>query len=51
MNQKTAKLLSRYAEATGRDLEALKKWFDSLNPAQRGEATKLMKAQMEGKQP
>lgn len=38
------KLISRFSRATKRESTATKKWFESLNAPQRGEATKMMKA-------
>lgn len=48
-NRKTSKLLSRYASATGRNYNEMKKWFDGLSMPQRGEATQMMREALEPK--
>jgi hypothetical protein len=49
-NRKTSKLLSRYASATGRNYNEMKKWYDGLSMPQRSEATQLMREAIEPKQ-
>ena len=43
MSAKNARLLSRFAKQTQRDLSALKRWYDSLTSPQRDDAVKMMR--------
>ncbi len=46
MNQKTVKLLKKYAQETNQDSEQLKEWWMSLNRKEREKERKRMKKEI-----
>ncbi len=48
MNEKTGKMLSRYARRANRPLKDLKRWWESLNWRQRGPERQRIRKELAG---